>query len=350
MIKLEAWRFREPLGPPLRRAAFAGIPVGGVFLLDIGLSAGELTAVGTGAFFGGFVAFDSPSGRTRAIWQLGAAVPIAAGGLLGALTGSTPVLAVVTMFALATIAGITFAVSLRFYVAALNVTLALLIAQGLAPGPSDAWVIFLCGGAGVLLQAAFSLVAALADRIREEIDARQGIAIVRVRVRESLTLDAIAFRHALRFGGALAAGVAVYSVVDLGPHGYWVPMTILFVLRPSHDQTWERIAMRAAGTFLGLLLATPLASLIGGLDLLEALAIGVTAALSWALLAIEYALFTTAITSFAVIIAHTFGQPAVAAAGERALATVIGLAIVAVAYFAFRDRPESVQATGVATG
>jgi hypothetical protein len=349
VIKPEAWRFREPLGPPLRRAAFAGIPVGGVFLLDIGLSAGELTAVGTGAFFGGFVAFDSPSGRTRAIWQLGAAVPIATGALVGALTGSTPVLAVATMFALATTAGITFAVSLRFYVAALNVTLALLIAQGLAPGPSDAWVIFLCGGAGVLLQAAFSLAAALADQIREEIDARKGLLTVRVRVRESLTLDAVAFRHALRFGGALAVGVAAYNVIDLGPHGYWVPMTILFVLRPSHDQTWERIAMRAAGTFLGLLLATPLAGLIGGTPVLEAVALGAAAALSWALLAIEYALFTTAITAFAVIIAHAFGQPALAAADERAIATVIGLVIVAVAYLLFRDRPEPAPTRAAAT-
>ena len=276
-MDLQAWRFNAPLGPPLRRAAFAAIPVGGASLVDLGLSAGELAAVGIGALLAGFVAFDSPSGRTRAIWQLGAAPFIASAGALGALTSGTPVLAVGTMIVVASAGGLTYAVSLRLYIVGLNVTLALLLAQGLTPNPSDALAVFALGGAGVLLQAAFSLAAALVDRLREEIDARGGLRDTRDRVAASLSLDAVAFRHALRFGVALGVGVAFYNVVDLGPHGYWVPMTVLFVLRPTHDETWVRIAMRAAGTVAGLAIATPVAELIGGEDILEALAIGATA-------------------------------------------------------------------------
>ena len=40
-------------------------------------------------------------------------------------------------------------------------------------------------------------------------------------------------RHAIRFGAALALGVAIYRIADFDDHGYWVPLTILFVLKPD---------------------------------------------------------------------------------------------------------------------
>ena len=342
-MNADAWRFRGTLGPALRRGLVAGIPVGATILFDLDLSAAQIAGIGVGALVTGFVAFDSPSGRTRAAWQAGVAPFIAMGGALGALTGQSGILASLTMLALASAAALTFAVSLRLYVAALNVVLALLLAQGLAPGTSDALEVFALAGIGSLLQAAVSFVASLVDRIAEELNPRTGFNTARAVIAANLGFDKVAFRHALRWGFALAVGVAVYQALDLGPHGYWVPMTVLFVLRPTHDETWERIAMRAAGTFAGLAVATPIAELVGGIDVLEALAIALTAALSYALLAIEYALFTTAITSFAVIFAHAFGQPAVDAADERALATAIGLAICAIAFFVFREVGEPVR-------
>ncbi len=338
-MELDAWRFRAPLGPPLRRAAIAGIPVGAVVLVDLGLSAGQLAGIGVGALLAGFVGFDSPSGRTRAIWQACSAPLIAAAGALGALTGSPAVLAVVTMIVLASIAGLTFAVSLRLYIGGASTVLALLIAQGLALDTADAVEVFALGGIGALLQAAVSLAVSVFDRIVERLDPCAGLHNARKAISENLSLDSVAFRHALRWGVALGVGVTAYHLLDLGLHGYWVPLTVLFVLRPSYGETWVRIAMRAAGTVLGLLIATPLAELIGNVDVLEAIAIVAAAAFSYALLAIEYALFTAAITSFAVVYAHAHGQPAIEAADERAAATVVGLVIVAFAFLVFRDRP-----------
>jgi hypothetical protein len=342
-MRVDSWRLRGALGPALRRGLVAGIPVGATILFDLGLSAAELAGIGIGALVAGFVAFDSPSGRTRAAWQAGVAPFIALGGAVGAITGDSGVLATLTMLAVASAAALTYAVSLRLYVAALNVVLALLLAQGLTPETSDALAVFALAGAGALLQAAVSLLAALVDRIAEDLDPRAGLRSARAAIAANVGFDKVAFRHALRWGAAIAAGVAVYQALDLGPHGFWVPMTVLFVLRPTHDETWERILMRAAGTLAGLAIATPIAELIGGIDVIEALAIALTAALSYALLAIEYALFTVAITSFAVIFAHAFGQPAVDAADERALATAIGLVLCAVAFLVFRDVPETVR-------
>ena len=61
--------------------------------------------------------------------------------------------------------------------------------------------------------------------------------------------------------------------------------------------------------------------------------------IAFALLAIEYALFTTAITAFIILSAHALGQGAEQAAGERALATLIGIAIAALAVVVWRVRP-----------
>ena len=245
-MKAQDWRFKSPLGPPFRRALIAGIPVGAMILLDLGLSAGQLAGLGVGALLGGFVAFDSPSGRTRAVWQVATAPFIAFAGALGALTSSLPVLAVVTMMVVASLAGLTFAISLRAYIAGASTVLALLIAQGLTPEVSDALEVFALAGAGTLLQAAFSIAASLADRLREEIGARNAIAVTRTAIAANLGLDSVAFRHALRWGIALGVGVAAYHLLDLGQHGYWVPLTILFVLRPSYggDARADRDAQR----------------------------------------------------------------------------------------------------------
>jgi hypothetical protein len=336
----QAWRFRQPVWPLLRRALAAGVPVGALVLFDIGLSAGQLAGLGLGALLASFVAFDSPIALTRAAWQACAAPFIALAGALGALTGGDAVLATVTMTVFASIAGLTAAVSPRLYIAGASTTLALLISQGLALETSDAVEVFALGGAGALIESAVSLIGAAISHAREKLDPRAGLTEIRVKVAANLNLGSGAFRHALRWGAALGLGVAVYNLLDLGLHGYWVPLTVLFVLRPSYGETWERILMRAAGTLIGLLIATPLAELIGGIDVLEAIAIVVAASLSFALLAVEYALFTAAITGFAVIYAHALGQPAFQAADERGIATAIGLAICAVAYTIFRDRPE----------
>ena len=73
------------------------------------------------------------------------------------------------------------------------------------------------------------------------------------------------------------------------------------------------------------------------------MAIAITAALSFALLAIEYALFTAAITTFIILTAHALGQGAEQAAGQRALATLIGLAIVAMAVVLWGGRRDSAR-------
>jgi hypothetical protein len=297
---------------------------------DLELDSPVAGAISAGAMLAGFVAFDAPA-RSRLVWQLLSAPAIGAAAALGALTGGPGALAALTMALVAAVAGLTVAVSRRLSIAALNCVLALLLGQGLSLSPDLAPEALLFGAAGVALQALTSLVAWSWDRAREPIELAAGARRAWRAVRANLGLGSPSLRHALRWGTALGLSVALYHVVDLGPHGYWVPLTVLFVLRPDPDETAERIAMRAAGTVVGLVVATPLAELIGQHAVADAVAIGIAAAFTLALLAIEYALFTAAITAFIILTVHALGQGAEQAADQRALATGIGIAIVALA-------------------
>ena len=148
----------------------------------------------------------------------------------------------------------------------------------------------------------------------------------------NLTLRSTSFRHALRFGAALAAGVAVYWLLDMHEHGFWIPLTILFVLRPEREETFHRLILRAVGTAAGLAIATALSEWLQGDGVALALSLTVATAFAYGLLTVQYALFTTAITVYAVLLADTLGEPALRAAGQRAAATAIGIVISAVAF------------------
>lgn len=148
----------------------------------------------------------------------------------------------------------------------------------------------------------------------------------------------------MRWGLALGAGVAVYRFIDLQGHGYWVPLTILFVLKPALGETKERLAMRAVGTIGGLLLATGLAEALGNDPVPIAAILTIAVAVAYALLPLEYAIFTAAITVFVVLLTDSLGYPPLETAGQRGLATLLGIAIAAAAFIALPTRRGQAEA------
>src|SRR6187551_1262053 len=251
-------------GPALRRGALVAIPVGAALLIELGMNTATKGAIGTGALLAGFPGLDAPA-RTRAAWQAVAAPLIGLAAALGVLTGSSVVLAVLTMAVVGAAAGYCFSVSLRLAIAGLSVALSLLIAQGLPLDMSDALPALLLSTAGGLLQAAFSLcVYATGDRTEEGgAEGWDTDAAVRS-LSANLTLGSTSARHAVRFGAALAAGVAAYWLLGMEEHGFWIPLTILFVMRPEEDETFRRLILRAVGTAIGLVIATALSEWLQG--------------------------------------------------------------------------------------
>jgi hypothetical protein len=77
----------------------------------------------------------------------------------------------------------------------------------------------------------------------------------------NLTLGSIACRHAIRLAVAATVALALARALRL-PHGYWVPLTALWLLRPDFGSTFTRGVQRYAGTTAGAVLATLFAATV----------------------------------------------------------------------------------------
>lgn len=332
----------EP-GPALRRGALLAVPVAATLIVEFGFGAPTKGALGVGASLAGFAGMDAPA-RPRAAWQAVTAVLIGLAGALGVLSSQHAVTAVLAMGLLGVLAGYGFAVSLRLAISGLCVVLGLLIAQGLWLPVDDAPKALLWGIAGGATQVLWSLLVWLfADRDDDQSESGWNTRRALAGLRSNFNLHSHAARHALRFGTCLALGVAVYHLAHLHDHGYWIPLTILFVMRPERDESYHRIILRAVGTAVGLVIATALAELIGS-DLVDGILLAVAIALAYGLLTVQYALFTTAITVFVVLLTDTVGEPAFEAAGQRALGTAVGLLIIYLAFVIWPNRDEEAPA------
>ena len=243
----DAWGLKDEPLPALRRGLLVAAPVGIALVLDLWMDDKLAGAIGTAILISGFVAFDAPA-RVRVRWHLLTAPFVGLAAALGVLTSQSTGLTIAAMAVVATVCGYLFAVSLRLAIGGLTVTLALLITQGLYLPTADAGDALLIGIGGSLAQAANAAITWLvSDRGREAFDVASALRDTTTRLRSNLSLRSPYMRHALRFGAAMAIGVAIYRFADDRDHGYWVPLTILFVLKPDPDQTMERIGMRAAG-------------------------------------------------------------------------------------------------------
>ena len=263
---------------------------------------------------------------------------------LGVLTGPSAPLSVALMLLVGAMAGYCFAVSLRLSIAGLSVALALVVSQGLGIPVSHAAEALLFTALGGLLQAAFSLCVFVAgDRKEEGGGAGWNTRTALQALSTNLTLRSNSARHALRFGAALASGVLAYWLLGMHEHGFWIPLTILFVLRPEEGETFRRLILRAVGTAIGLLIATALSFWLNDDGVALAIALTVATAFAYGLLTVQYALFTAAITTYAVLLADTLGEPAWHAAGQRAIATAIGIAIAGASFLLWSNPAEQAE-------
>jgi uncharacterized membrane protein YccC len=74
-------------------------------------------------------------------------------------------------------------------------------------------------------------------------------------LRANLTLKSTAFRHGIRMAAAIAVGEATAYFFRL-ERSYWIPMTIVLVLKPEFTSTLSRGLLRVLGTLGGLVVAT----------------------------------------------------------------------------------------------
>ncbi len=323
--------------PALRRGALLALPVGAALAVELGFDAPTKGAIATGAMFAAFAGLDAPAGP-RAAWQVAAAPLIGAMAALGILTSQSAPLAVATMGLVGACAGYCFSYSLRLAIYGLVGALTLLVSQGLFLEVDDTLPALLWGTVGGLTQVLWSLLVwIVVDRCRRGEPSGWDREAVVAAFRSNFSLQSENLRHALRFGASLAVGVAVYRVFDMDNHGFWIPLTILFVMRPDRDETYLRTVLRAAGTVLGLIVATLIFETLGFSDAVVVVVLTIATALVLGLLTVQYALFTASITVYVVVLTDALGEPTWEADKLRLIGTAIGLLITFLAFVVWPD-------------
>ncbi|MET0457415.1 MAG: FUSC family protein [Mycobacterium sp.] len=143
-------------------------------------------------------------------------------------------------------------------------------------------------------------------------------------------------RHALRLAAAAGAGIAVARFADV-PHGYWIPLTVLMVLRPETAHTYTRCVGRIAGNAVGILVASVFAAMWHPVGLIAAafavLALGVAYAVSH----FGYLASTAAVAAAVVFLIDVTGTAGAGSVADRIIATLIGGALAVLVHVALPD-------------
>ena len=125
-------------------------------------------------------------------------------------------------------------------------------------------------------------------------------------IRNNISFESDGFRHALRLGVIAVLGQAIAIVLHL-PRGYWIPVTILFILKPNFGGTLQRAVLRLTGTVLGGLIAAALSLTIQE----DVILIAILPVLAFGALSvrpINYGLYTLALTPMIMVmldVGHT---------------------------------------------
>ena len=137
-------------------------------------------------------------------------------------------------------------------------------------------------------------------------------------------------RHAVKFALTYAVG----TLLALGPmniwldrHGFWIPLTVVWVCKPDVAGSVSRFSMRLCGTVLGVLLSAWLLHLITDpmwLAVLTALGAFLMAAMLFA----NYSLTVLGVTVLVLALAAATGTYTEELADARMLATLLGCGLV----------------------
>jgi uncharacterized membrane protein YccC len=142
----------------------------------------------------------------------------------------------------------------------------------------------------------------------------------------NLTLRSISCRHAIRLAVAATLGSALARVLRL-PHDYWVPLTVLWLLRPDFCSTFTRGVQRYVGTTAGAVLATLFAATVQpGPYALSILATALSVGIFCFMLA-NYGVTGACTTGWVVFVSALAGIPELRAAADRVLDTSLGAVI-----------------------
>lgn len=338
------WRLGERWQPVTRidRAGLApGAGIAGAIGYALPLIAGQLTGhtpEGVTASAGALViAYADLGGRSR----LQAQTLIAAAGctcvavLLGAVAEPSVIATAIVVAAWTFLAGLSAS---QGPVAALVATLAtwsLLLAGDLRLHGQSVLSDTTLIAAGAATQVTVSLAS---SRLRQPSVAHTAHA--------ATDLPTPVVPHAFRLAIGLIVAVVAYRILSLG-FGYWVPLTVLFLLRPDYETTIARALCRALGTLTGagaawlvlIVLGRSSSACLGLMVGLVGLAIFLYRA--------NYALSTLTLTAVIALVAQFGGGSPIGALVDRSIDVGVGTIIALGVFLIYPSRSAPRPRAGV---
>ena len=151
---------------------------------------------------------------------------------------------------------------------------------------------------------------------------RARLDVVTSRLQDNLTFRSLTFRHALRLGVTATAAAALPTLLNL-PHGAWVALTAMVILKPNFGGTYQQAKQRVVGTVTGSVVGAILAAAITKLLALDLLLM-LFGILAFSLMARNYGLGVLFLTPFIVLLLNTVQPGDWEVAAIRSFDTVIG--------------------------
>ncbi|QRK05757.1 FUSC family protein [Archangium violaceum] len=156
-------------------------------------------------------------------------------------------------------------------------------------------------------------------------------------LRENLSSDSVVLRHALRVG--VTTAIAVWLTARLQQsYGYWVTITVLTIMMPYTGPTFLKGLQRVVGTVVGGVLAAVVAAWLHDPHAISVL-VFFTAAISVAVISVNYGLYTVFLTITFVLLAEV-GSGDWSLARVRIINTLIGGALALAGTWLLWERPE----------
>ena len=158
-------------------------------------------------------------------------------------------------------------------------------------------------------------------------------------MRAQVRWDSPVLRHAIRLAVAAHVGVVVGVIVDL-EHGYWIPLTVVMVLRPETAHTYTRCVGRVAGNAAGVVVASLVVLVFQPSGSSAAILAVAFLAVTYAVSSVGYVAVSAALAAAIVFLVDIGGTLGVDTVSDRLFATLIGGALAVLAHVALPDHDE----------
>ena len=326
----DLWRFDTaaisiPTG--LRCAAAIALP------LVVGISTGHSRAAGWGAV-GAFLtdmAMNQPEHRFRARIVAGAAVLVALGGFLGALTGieGWVIYPLVALWTAAS--GLAVAISARAALVGVSSATGLLYAASFQVSTLEALRV------GAWMLAAGLGAASIGWVTHRPLVSRQvspglapegptGTEWVRAsvgRIRGALSVDSVLAHHTARLTTVSVIATVLYRVIN-PVDGFWIPEAALFIGRPDATLSLDRSILRVAGSLVGVVVTTLVVVTAKPSSTGLAVISVIAGAVAFTVQRVNFGLYITFVTVIFVVLTAFGGVPESHAVWQRLLYNILG--------------------------